>query len=95
LREILVGIANGWVFALIMGALAGLWFQNWGLGVVMGLALVVNLIAAALGGVLIPLALNKLKIDPAIASSAFVTTVTDVVGFYSFLLFAGIWFHLF
>ena len=95
LREILVGIANGWVFALVMGALAGLWFQNWGLGVVMGMALVVNLVAAALGGVLIPLALNKLKIDPAIASSAFVTTVTDVVGFYSFLLFAGMWFHLF
>ena len=95
LREILVGIANGWVFALIMGALAGLWFQNWGLGVVMVLALVVNLVAAALGGVLIPLTLNKLKIDPAIASSAFVTTVTDVVGFYSFLLFAGMWFHLF
>jgi len=95
LREILVGIANGWVFALIMGALAGLWFQNWGLGVVMGLALVVNLVAAALGGVLIPLGLNKLKVDPAIASSAFVTTVTDVVGFYSFLWFAGMWFHLF
>jgi len=95
LREILVGVANGWVFALIMGALAGLWFQNWGLGVVMGLALVVNLVAAALGGVLIPLGLNKLKVDPAIASSAFVTTVTDVVGFYSFLWFAGMWFHLF
>jgi len=95
MREILVGIANGWVFAAIMGALAGLWFQNWGLGVVMGLALVVNLVAAALGGVLIPLGLSKLKIDPAIASSAFVTTVTDVVGFYSFLWFAGMWFHLF
>ena len=95
LREILVGIANGWVFALVMGALAGLWFQNWGLGVVMGMALVVNLVAAALGGVLIPLGLNRLKVDPAIASSAFVTTVTDVVGFYSFLWFAGMWFHLF
>jgi len=95
LREILVGIANGWVFALIMGALAALWFQNWGLGLVMGMALVVNLVAAALGGVLIPLGLNRLKIDPAIASSAFVTTVTDVVGFYSFLWFAGMWFHLF
>ncbi len=95
LREILVGIANGWVFAIIMGALAALWFQNWGLGLVMGMALVVNLIAAALGGVLIPLGLNRLKVDPAIASSAFVTTVTDVCGFYSFLLFAGLWFHLF
>jgi len=95
LREIFVGIANGWFFALIMGVVATIWFQNWGLGVVMALALVVNLFAAALAGVLIPLGLNRLRIDPAIASSAFVTTVTDVVGFYSFLLFAGLWFHLF
>ena len=95
LREILVGVANGWFFAVIMGVLAALWFHNWGLGVVMGMALVVNLVAAALGGVLIPLGLNRVKIDPAIASSAFVTTVTDVVGFYSFLWFAGMWFHLF
>jgi magnesium transporter len=94
-REILVGVANGLSFAVIMGVVATIWFQNWGLGVVMGLALIVNLIAAALGGVLIPLGLNRMKIDPAIASSAFVTTVTDVVGFYSFLWFAGIWFHLF
>ncbi|MEO8756804.1 MAG: magnesium transporter [Devosia sp.] len=95
MREILVGIANGWVFAIIMGTLAAFWFQNWGLGIVIGMALVVNLVAAALGGVLIPLGLNRLKVDPAIASSAFVTTVTDVVGFYSFLSFAGLWFHLF
>ncbi len=95
LREILVGVANGWAFAVIMGVIAAVWFQNWGLGVVMGLALIVNLIAAALAGVLIPLGLHRLRIDPAVASSAFVTTVTDVVGFYSFLLFAGLWFHLF
>jgi magnesium transporter len=94
-REVLVGIANGWAFAIIMGVVAAIWFQNWGLGVVMGLALIVNLFAAAVAGVLIPLGLNRLKIDPAIASSAFVTTVTDVVGFYSFLWFAGMWFHLF
>jgi magnesium transporter len=91
----MVGVANGWFFAIIMGVLAGLWFQNWGLGVVMGLALIVNLFAAGLAGVLIPLGLNKLRIDPAVASSAFVTTVTDVVGFFSFLWFAGLWFHLF
>ena len=94
-REILVGVANGAVFAVIMGVVATIWFQNWGLGIVMGMALVVNLFAAGLAGVLIPLGLNRLRIDPAIASSAFVTTVTDVVGFYSFLWFAGIWFHLF
>lgn len=95
LREIIVGLANGLSFAILMGIIAAVWFGNWGLGVVMGLALIVNLICAALAGVLIPLALNRLRIDPAVASSAFVTTVTDVVGFYSFLLFAGLWFHLF
>jgi magnesium transporter len=95
LREILVGVANGGFFAVIMGVVADLWFQNWGLGVVMGLALIVNLFAAGLAGVLIPLGLNRIRIDPAVASSAFVTTVTDVVGFFSFLWFAGLWFHLF
>jgi magnesium transporter len=94
-REVMVGVANGGVFAVIMGIVAGVWFQNWGLGVVMGLALIVNLFAAGVAGILIPLGLNKIHIDPAIASSAFVTTVTDVVGFFSFLWFAGLWFHLF
>ena len=94
LREVMVGVANGGVFAVIMGIVAGVWFQNWGLGVVMGLALIVNLFAAGVAGILIPLGLNKIHIDPAIASSAFVTTVTDVVGFFSFLWFAGLWFHL-
>jgi magnesium transporter len=95
IREIMVGIANGGFFAIIMGVVATIWFQNWGLGVVMGLALIVNLFSAGLAGILIPLGLNKLRIDPAIASTAFVTTVTDVVGFFSFLWFAGLWFHLF
>lgn len=94
-RESLVGVANGLVFAAIMGVVAAAWFQNWGLGAVMGLALIVNLIAAGLAGILIPLGLHRLKIDPAVASSAFVTTVTDVVGFFAFLAFAGAWFHLF
>jgi magnesium transporter len=94
-RETMVGCLNGVFFAIIMGIVASLWFQNWGLGAVMGMALIVNLFAAGLAGILIPLGLYKLKIDPAIASSAFVTTVTDVVGFFSFLYFAGLWFHLF
>ena len=70
-------------------------FSNPGLGMVIGLAMVVNMIAAGTAGVLIPLALNKLKIDPAIASSVFVTTVTDVVGFFAFLGLARLWFGLF
>lgn len=94
-REIMVGVANGGVFAIIMGVVAGFWFQNWGLGAVMGLALIVNLVAAGAAGILIPLGLNKLRVDPAVASTAFVTTVTDVVGFFAFLWFAGLWFHLF
>jgi len=65
-----------------------------GLGFVIGLAMICNLIAAALGGILIPLALYRLKIDPAVASSPFVTTVTDVVGFFSFLSIATFWFGL-
>jgi Mg/Co/Ni transporter MgtE len=63
------------------------------LGVVIGLAMVCNPIAAA-GGILIPLALHRLKVDPAVASSSFVTTVTDVVGFFSFLSIATLWFGL-
>lgn len=94
-RETLVGLANGCFFAVIMGVIASIWFGNGGLGIVMGMALIVNLFAAGLAGILIPLGLNRLKIDPAIASSAFVTTVTDVVGFFSFLGLAGLWFHLF
>ena len=94
-REILVGLNNGWFFAVVMGVIAAIWFGNWGLGVVIGGALIVNLFAAALAGVLIPLTLHRLRVDPAVGSSPLVTTVTDVVGFYSFLLFAGFWFHLF
>ena len=57
-------------------------------------AMICNLVAAALGGILIPLVLNRLKFDPAVASSPFVTTVTDVVGFFSFLGIATLWFGL-
>jgi magnesium transporter len=93
-RELMVGILNGVAFAVITGIAAYLWFKVPGLGFVIGLAMIVNLIAAALGGILIPLALSRLKIDPAVASSPFVTTVTDVVGFFSFLSIATLWFGL-
>ena len=85
LRELLVGLLNGVAFAVITGIAAYVWFRVPGLGFVIGLAMVCNLVAAALGGILIPLALNRLRVDPAVASSPFVTTVTDVVGFFSFL----------
>src|SRR6185437_9081284 len=94
LREILVGLLNGIAFAVITGVAAYIWFRVPALGVVIGLAMVCNLVAAALGGILIPLALNRLRVDPAVASSPFVTTVTDVVGFFSFLSIATLWFGL-
>lgn len=93
-RETLVGLLNGLAFALIMGALAGLWFQSMEIGLVIGLALVTVLIFAALGGILVPLALNRLGVDPAVSSGPFVTTITDIVGFFSFLGIATLWFGL-
>ena len=84
-RETLVGLVNGAVFALIIGLVASVWFASLPLGLVIAGAMVINMFAAGIGGILIPLALEKLKIDPAVASSAFVTTVTDVVGFFAFL----------
>jgi magnesium transporter len=93
-RELFVGALNGIAFAVITGIAAYVWFRVPGLGIVIGLAMICNLLAAALGGILIPLALNRLKVDPAVASSPFVTTVTDVVGFFSFLAIATVWFGL-
>jgi magnesium transporter len=92
-RELIVGLLNGFAFAAIMGVVAVIWFGVADLGFVIAAAMVINLIAAALAGILIPLALNRLKVDPAVASGAFVTTVTDVVGFFSFLGLAALWFH--
>jgi magnesium transporter len=94
MRELTVGLFNGIAFAVITGVAAYVWFRVPGLGIVIGLAMICNLVAAALGGILIPLVLNRLKFDPAVASSPFVTTVTDVVGFFSFLSIASLWFGL-
>jgi magnesium transporter len=94
LREVAVGLLNGAGFAVITGILAALWFANPGLGVVIGLAMVVNLLAAALAGILVPLLLDRIGADPAVSSGTFVTTVTDVVGFFAFLGIATLWFGL-
>ncbi|MEZ5874977.1 MAG: magnesium transporter [Hyphomicrobiales bacterium] len=91
LRESAVGLLNGLLFAVIMAAIAFYWFGSDGLGLVIGVAMVVNLFAAALAGILIPLGLDALDLDPAIASGVFVTTVTDVVGFFAFLGLAALW----
>jgi magnesium transporter len=89
-REVVAGFLNGCVFAVIMGAVGILWFGTPMLGAVIGIAMVVNLVVAGLAGILVPLALDKAGVDPALASGAFVTTVTDVVGFFAFLGLAAV-----
>ena len=84
-REFVVGLVNGVAFAVIMGAISVLWFSSPLLGLVMAFAMIVNLAVAALAGILIPVAMDRLGVDPALASGTFVTTVTDVVGFFAFL----------
>ncbi len=93
-REFLVGLINGVGFGVITGIAAALWFGKPMLGVVIAVAMVINLAAGVLGGMLIPITLEKLGYDPAIASSPFVTTVTDVVGNLAFLGIATLAFHL-
>lgn len=84
-REALVGLANGAILSLVMAGIVVLWFGAGTLGWVIGAAMIVNLLAAALAGILIPLAMDWLELDPAPASGVFVTMVTDVVGFFAFL----------
>ena len=89
-REFLVGSINGFVFAIIMGVVTWLWFGHGLLGVVIGTAMIINLVMAGLSGILIPLFLERNGIDPALASSVFVTTVTDIMGFFAFLGLAAL-----
>ncbi|MDJ0825117.1 MAG: magnesium transporter [Rhodobacter sp.] len=84
-REVLVGLVNGVLFAVVMGIVGMIWFGSAVLGGVIAAAMVINLVVAGLAGTVIPVALVRLRIDPALASGAFVTTVTDVVGFFAFL----------
>jgi magnesium transporter len=91
-REASVGLINGVIFAIMIGIIAGLWFANVNIGGIIAAAMIINMLAAALGGILIPLLLHRFGADPAIASAVFVTTVTDVVGFSSFLGLATWWF---
>ena len=84
-REVIVGLTNGVIFGIIMAAITWAWFRDPGLAAVIGSAMVINLLVAALAGILIPLGLNKLGADPALASGTFVTMMTDVIGFLAFL----------
>ena len=89
-REVAVGIANGLTFAVIMGAVAWVWFGDPLLAAVIGAAMIVAMLAAGMAGILIPMALERAGADPALASGPFVTTVTDIVGFFAFLGLATI-----
>jgi magnesium transporter len=87
-KEVFISLMNGILFAVIMGIVAAIWFDMKMLGVVIALSMVINLFMAGLFGAAIPLFLKKMDVDPAIGSSVILTTVTDVVGFFSFLALA-------
>jgi len=84
-KEVILSLANGLIFAIIMGIIASLWFDKGMLGVVIGLSMIINLVMAGFIGSMVPLLLKSMDIDPAIGSTVILTTVTDVVGFFSFL----------
>jgi magnesium transporter len=89
-KEFAVGGLNGIIFAIIMGGAVVLWYHDWRLGAVIGAAMICNLVAASLAGTLIPIGLEKIGVDPAVSSTVFLTTVTDVIGFLAFLGLATI-----
>ncbi|HEX7782376.1 MAG TPA: magnesium transporter [Sphingobium sp.] len=90
-REFRIALANGLVLGVLIGIAVGLIYQNPDLGIVIALAMLINNLVAGLGGILVPLALEKAGVDPAVSSAVFVTTLTDVMGFFSFLGLATLW----
>jgi len=91
-KEFLIGILNGIIFAIITAVIVQLWFKQFNLSLLIGVSMILNMIVAGLFGILVPVSLKKLNIDPALASSVFVTTITDVIGFLSFLGLGSIYF---
>ena len=89
-REVVVGLLNGLVFATVLGVVGLMWFGSPLLGMVIGAALVINMVIAGFAGTVVPLVLDKLKVDPALASGTFVATTTDVMGFFIFLGLASV-----
>ena len=85
IKEFLIGILNGIIFAIISAIVVQLWFNDTTLSLIISISMILNMIVAGLFGILVPVSLKKMNIDPAIASSVFVTTITDVIGFLSFL----------
>ena len=91
-KEFLIGVLNGIIFAIITAVIVQLWFKQLNLSLLIGVSMILNMIVAGLFGILVPVSLKKLNIDPALASSVFVTTITDVIGFLSFLGLGSIYF---
>ena len=84
-REVMIGLMNGILWALVVAVAASIWFEQWKIGLIIAAAMIINLVTAALAGAALPLLMAKAKIDPALAGSVVLTTITDVVGFVSFL----------
>jgi magnesium transporter len=92
-KEFVIGILNGIIFAIIAGIVVQLWFREINLTIIIAVSMVLNMIVAGLFGILVPVSLKKFNIDPAVASSVFVTTITDVIGFLSFLGIGAYFFY--
>ena len=84
-KEFVIGVLNGIIFAIITAIIVHFWFKETSLSLLIGISMILNMIVAGLFGILVPVSLKKMNIDPALASSVFVTTITDVIGFLSFL----------
>jgi magnesium transporter len=92
-KEFVIGILNGIIFAIITGTVVQVWFKEINLTIIIAASMILNMIVAGLFGILVPVSLKKFNIDPAIASSVFVTTITDVIGFLSFLGIGAYFFY--
>ena len=93
IKEFTIGILNGVIFAIISAFIVQLWFNDFQLSLIISISMILNMIVAGLFGILVPVSLKRMNIDPAISSSVFVTTITDVVGFLSFLGIGAYFFY--
>ena len=93
IKEFSIGILNGIIFAIISAIVVQLWFNDTTLSLIISISMILNMIVAGLFGILVPVSLKKINIDPALASSVFVTTITDVIGFLSFLGIGAYFFY--
>ena len=93
LKEFLIGVLNGVLFAIISAVIVQFWFNDTTLSLIISISMILNMIVAGLFGILIPVSLKKMNIDPALSSSVFVTTITDVIGFLSFLGIGAYFFY--